>query len=224
MGRRALSRAGAAGLIGVAIALLVGSVAEANLGDLDMTFGTGGKQTLNLGGTDRATDVLVMSDGRLLVVGSTAATDAGHNDFAIGRFTASGAPDTSFNSSGHVTRGTPGVNDIGGGVVVQADGRIVVAGYGGPSQDFIAKRLNANGTVDGTFAGGTGTSDIDFGGAETMSAMVAQPDGKLVLVGGTGGGDFAIVRLNADGTPDTTFSGDESRFRATTRRTVRSVS
>ena len=40
--------------------------------------------------------------------------------------------------------------------------------------------------------------------------MVAQPDGKLVIVGSTsaGGGDFAIVRLNADGTPDTSFSGD----------------
>jgi hypothetical protein len=49
LGRRTLSRAGAAGIIGVALALLVASVAEANLGDLDTTFGSGGKQTLNLG-------------------------------------------------------------------------------------------------------------------------------------------------------------------------------
>jgi uncharacterized delta-60 repeat protein len=198
------------GIAALALALLAGSVAEANLGDLDTSFGSGGKQTLNLGGTDRATHVVVMSDGRLVVVGSTDATGGG--DFAVARFTAAGAPDTSFNSTGHVTLGTaPGVNDVGGGVVVQSDGRIVVSGFGGTSQDFITKRLNANGTVDGTFAGGTGTSDIDFGGAETMTAMVAQPDGKLVLVGstpGSGGGDFAIARLNADGTPDATFSGD----------------
>jgi uncharacterized delta-60 repeat protein len=209
MGRRTLSRGGAAAIIGVALALLVGSVAEANLGDLDTTFGSGGKQTLNLGGTDRATHVVVMPDGRLVVVGSTDATDAGHNDFAIARFTASGAPDTSFNSTGHVTLGTHGVDDVGGGVVVQADGRIVVSGFGGTSQDFITRRLNANGTVDGTFAGGTGTSDIDFGGADVMTAMVAQSDGKLVLVGSTPGAggahNFAIARLNADGTVDGTF-------------------
>src|SRR5437763_8721036 len=83
MGRRTLSRGGAAAIIGVALALLVGSVAEANLGDLDTTFGNGGKQTLNLGGTDRATHVVVMSDGRLLVVGSTDAVGGG--DFAVAR-------------------------------------------------------------------------------------------------------------------------------------------
>ena len=51
---------------------------------------------------------------------------------------------------------------------------------------------------------------VDFGGVDSVYAMLQQPDGKLVLVGATssGGGDFAIARLNADGTPDTGFSGD----------------
>ena len=204
----------ATGMATTMVALVLSSsVAVAAPGGLDGSFSADGKQTLNFGGADRATHVAITPDGRIVVVGMTDATGAG--DFAVARLLADGTPDSTFDSDGLKTLGTtPGVNDIGGGVVVQPDERIVVAGQGGAAQDFVAKRLNANGSLDTTFAGaGAGTAVVDFGGNETVGAMVAQPDGKLVIVGSTsaGGGSFAIVRLTAEGILDTSFSGDNAR-------------
>jgi uncharacterized delta-60 repeat protein len=199
----------AAGVVMALVAMGVSAAAAGPPGALDAGFGIGGKRTVNFGGTDRATHVAVAPDGRIVAIGATDATGGG--DFAVARLTADGNPDTSFGSGGQTTLGTTAaVNDIGAGVAVLPNEQIVVTGYGGAGQDFITRRLNADGTVDGTFAG-TGTSTVDFGGVETVSAMARQPDGGLVLVGSTnsvGGGDFAIARLNADGSPDTGFSGD----------------
>ena len=212
MSRRRSVRGGlafAACLVVALVAMGVSAAAAGPPGALDTGFGIGGKRTVNFGGTDRATHIAVAPDGHIVAVGATDATGGG--DFAVARLTADGSPDTSFGSGGQTTLGTTaGVNDIGAGVAVLPNEQIVVAGYGGAGQDFITRRLNADGTVDGTFAG-AGTSTVDFGGIETVSAMARQPDGGLVLVGSTssvGGGDFAIARLNADGSPDTGFSGD----------------
>ena len=103
------------------------------------------------------------------------------------------------------------MEDIGGGVVVLPDESIVVTGQGNSTKDFFTEQLNPDGSQDEAFAKATGgASTVDFGGEDAANDMVRQPDGKLVIVGSTsaGGGDFAIARLNADGTPDTTFSGD----------------
>ncbi|MGI8412566.1 MAG: delta-60 repeat domain-containing protein [Solirubrobacteraceae bacterium] len=193
------------------IMVLLASVAAAAPGGLDTSFNGTGKQTLDFGGKDQASHVALTPDGRVVVIGVTDATGGG--DYAVARFTAAGAPDSSFNGSGKTTLGTScpvcpaGVSDIGGGVVVLPDERIVVTGTGNATVDFVTKRLNANGSLDTSF-GSAGTSVVNFGKNDLANAMVRQPDGKLVLVGSTdatGGGDFAIARLNADGTPDTSF-------------------
>ncbi len=195
-----------AAIASVCALVLSASIATAAApGDLDTSFSGDGKQTLNFGGQDRGTHVAITPDGRIVVVGSTDAVGGG--DFAVGRFTSDGTPDATFGSGGKVTLGTAAA-DTGGGVVVLPDERIVVSGQGYATQDFVTKRLNADGSPDTSFTG-AGTSIVDFGGNDAVNAMVQQPDGKLVLVGSTSvGGDFAIARLNADGTPDTTFSGD----------------
>jgi len=58
----------------------------------------------------------------------------------------------------------------------------------------------ASGSLDASF-GGTGKVSADFGGDE--SAMVLQPDGKIIMVGGAG--DFIVARYNSDGTLDGSF-------------------
>jgi uncharacterized delta-60 repeat protein len=194
-------------LVPVALALPA-SVAMAAPGDLTGSFSGDGKQLVNFGGDDRATHVAVTPDGRIVVIGSTTATGSG--DFAVARLRADGTPDGTFDLDGRRTIGTQaGVNDTGGGVAVLPDERIVISGQGNSTQDFVTKRLTASGGLDPTFTGG-GTSVVDFGGNDAVNNMVRQPDGKLVLVGSTsgGGGDFAIARLNSNGTPDTSFSGD----------------
>jgi len=93
-------------------------------------------------------------------------------------------------------------------VAVQSDGKIIVGGnfttLDGATANRIA-RLNADGTPDTTFTTGTGTG-FDRG----VYAVAVQSDGKIIV-----GGEFRnlngttatrIARLNADGTPDTTFT------------------
>jgi uncharacterized delta-60 repeat protein len=62
--------------------------------------------------------------------------------------------------------------------------------------------------LDKTF-GHDGWIAIDSGGDETANGVAIQPDGKIVVAGGTTGtGDAAVYRLKADGSLDGSFDGD----------------
>jgi uncharacterized delta-60 repeat protein len=92
-------------------------------------------------------------------------------------------------------------------VLVQPNGRIVVAGGGAPAHSFCVVRLRSNGAFDETFGSG-GEKLIDFGGDEEAAWGAAlQPDGKIVLAGDSNF-KVAVARLNANGSLDTTFAGD----------------
>jgi len=67
---------------------------------------------------------------------------------------------------------------------VQPNGKIVLAGYGGPDNALAVTRLNADGSFDTSFDG-DGTAGVDFGGLEQGWAVALQADGKLVVVGHT---------------------------------------
>jgi uncharacterized delta-60 repeat protein len=73
--------------------------------------------------------------------------------------------------------------------------------------------LAADGDLDTGFDE-DGTTTIGLGGDDAAAGAAVQADGKLVVAGtsvaGTTGADFAVVRLNPDGTPDTSFSGGGS--------------
>ncbi len=114
--------------------------------------------------------------------------------------------DTSFAGTGK-KRINFGGTDIAHAVFVQPNGRIVVAGGGGPTSSFCVARLRSNGLLDKTFRS-SGKRVIDFGGADEAARGAAlQPDGKIVLAGHS---DFrvAVARLNPNGALDTTFLGD----------------
>jgi len=119
--------------------------------------------------------------------------------------------DKSFANTGKKTITFGGV-DAAHAVVVQPNGRIVVAGGGGAAaSEFCVARLRANGTLDTTF-GPAGKRRIAFGGdQEAAFGAALQPDGKIVLAGDS---DFrvAVARLNPNGTLDGTFSGDGKRL------------
>jgi uncharacterized delta-60 repeat protein len=120
--------------------------------------------------------------------------------------------DTSFSGDGKKTISFGGV-DTANVVLVQPNGRIVVAGSTrkvstAPSR-FCVARLRSNGTLDTAFGSG-GKRVISFGGdslGESVFGAALQPDGKIVLAGGS---DLraAVARLNPNGSLDTTFSGD----------------
>ena len=70
-----------------------------------------------------------------------------------------------------------------------------------------ARALPPNGSLDTSFSG-DGKQTTLFVGSEEATGVALQGDGRIVVVGGDGDGDFALARYNSNGSLDTTFSGD----------------
>jgi uncharacterized delta-60 repeat protein len=191
-------------------------------GSRDITFGTNGIVTTNVGlgfspFPETAQSIAIQPDGSIVAVG-WAPTPTNPSDVAIVRYTSTGALDTTFGTGG-IVRTAPGIAlDFAFGVALQADGRIVVAvgtftATGGP--DVAVLRYNADGSLDTTFGGGDGIVTTAIGPGGTPDAglsLVLQPDGRIVIAGYATSPtgvftDFALVRYNADGSLDATFGG-----------------
>ena len=180
------------------------------VGDLDPSFNFTGKLTTDfIMWDDVAKAVAVQSDGRIVVVGS--AYNGNDNDFAVARYNPDGTLDTTFGTMGKVITAFSASGDDATCVALQSDGKIVVAGIANntPAFDFAVVRYNANGTLDTSF-GVVGKVLTPLGvNFATVSGVVVQSDGKIVVVGNADNGvddDFALVRYNANGTLDTTFN------------------
>ncbi len=181
-------------------------------GSVDTTFGNNGVTFTDFNsGRDLAFDVVQQADGKLVVAGASAGP-TGRSDFAVARYTASGALDGAFGTGGKTTIIFGSGEDVAKGVAIQADGRIVLAGdtmFPG-NIDFAVARLNSNGTPDNSFSGDAKfTMDIASGREDHGNAVAIAPDGKLVVggwrVNATGFKDFALLRLNTNGTMDSSF-------------------
>jgi uncharacterized delta-60 repeat protein len=196
-------RSGAALIATGVVGLVFSAWAEAAPGDLDPTFSGDGKQTTSFGfGTSTAAAIVRQPDGKLVVAG----TDA--SDFVLARYNPNGSLDTTFSGDGKQRTDFSGDSgsDEAAGVALQANGKIVVVGGGGPNADFALARYNPNGSLDTTFSG-DGKQTTSFSGGSSASGVAIQDDGKLVVVGGAGT-DFALARYQPNGSLDTTFSGD----------------
>jgi uncharacterized delta-60 repeat protein len=102
-------------------------------------------------------------------------------------------------------------------IAVQSDGKVVLVGNNDSGRTRIA-RLNADGTLDRSFAG-NGLTSVDFGQESCrLNEIAVQRDGKIVAAGTskkagvvstlTGAFSYALARFNTDGTLDRSFSGD----------------
>jgi len=184
-------------------------------GSLDTTFDNDGKVTTDIGSSssDSAVSVVLQSDGKIVVVGIS--DSGGSSDFALVRYNVDGSLDTTFDNDGKVTTDIGSTSsDSAESVVLQSDGKIVVAGnsYSGGQSDFALVRYNSNGTLDTTFGTvGKIQTGISSGSDDAANDVVMQSDGKIVAGGYTDAGgsyDFVLVRYNTDGSLDTTFDGD----------------
>lgn len=122
---------------------------------------------------------------------------------------AAGDLDTSFSGDGKTTVNFTAGFDWVNAVLVQPDGNIVtIGGTGGRNGVFALARHNPDGTLDSNF-GGDGRVTTSLGrGWDSAEGIALQTDGKIVVVGGNEGGRMALARYNADGSLDSTFSGD----------------
>jgi uncharacterized delta-60 repeat protein len=173
-------------------------------GSLDMTFAHEGYlRTDFLGWRDTAYSVAIQHDGKIVVAGEAWGV-GGNEDFALARYNIDGSLDTSFGHDGKVTTDFSSLTDIAYSVAIQHDGKIVAAGWG--NGGFALARYNVDGSLDTTFSG-DGKLTIDFGSSAYAYSMAIQADGKIV-VAGMSDYNFALARLNIDGSLDITFSGD----------------
>jgi uncharacterized delta-60 repeat protein len=180
-------------------------------GTLDPSFGTGGTVTTDFGGSSAEVRALaVQPDGKIVAAGGVFVN--GIADFALARYNPDGSLDASFGRGGTASSpfDFPGSFDQVGGVVLQPDGKIVLAGSAVIDQFsvFALARYNSDGTLDAGFGSG-GVATTDFGQLSAAAFSVAvQPDGKIVLAGEAnidGGDDFALARYNSNGTLDASF-------------------
>ena len=170
-------------------------------GSLDSGFGTGGIVTTDFGSSyDYGFSVAMQSDGKIVVAGKS------HDDFIVVRYNSDGTLDTGFDDDGLVTTSFSS-NDIGYSVAIQADGKIVVAGYYVPGDfyyDIAVVRYNSDGSLDIKF-NTDGKATTAIGSADDVGYSVAiQSDGKIVVAGYSDNGsndDFAVVRYTGSSGP-----------------------
>ena len=194
----------------IAISMLLLIVpAHAAPGDLDATFGAGGKAIGPPGISGSA--IAMQSDGKIVVVGSSASSG-----FGVLRFTTEGELDQSFGLHGVVSTTFTSIGgDFATAVVMQPDGKIVVGGRtllasNDPSIPtyFALARYNADGTLDAGFGNGGKRVTAIGTSHDVINAIALQNDGKIVAAGSTQDGNLthiAVARYNIDGTLDTTF-------------------
>jgi uncharacterized delta-60 repeat protein len=185
-------------------------------GNLDLTFGAGGRVTTDFfSSIDSVAGISVQPDGKIVVAGTV--FNSSTYDFAIARYLSDGSLDSSFGSGGKVVTDLFGSNDFGNALVIQPDGKIIVAGStyrSGTVEDFALARYQSNGTLDSSFGSGGKVATDFFNDCDEVVALMLQPDGKIIAAGGAYGGtsfslstsnDIAVARYNADGSLDSSF-------------------
>ena len=195
--------------------------AQAAPGDLDLTFSGDGKQRTDFGfGASGAAATVRQPDGKIVAVGQATNIKPGFatpGDFALARYNADGTLDTSFSGDGKQRTDFGGNPDGATGVVLQADGKIVVVGssiHDDGGGYFALARYNPDGSLDASFSGdGKQTTNFGSSGVGGATGVALQGDGKIVVVGSSNFGgshtsDFALARYNPNGSLDTSFSGD----------------
>jgi uncharacterized delta-60 repeat protein len=189
-------------------------------GSLDQTFGQSGRVMTDFSATtDIAYAVALQPDSKLVVAGTSYANnDYSEEAFAVVRYNSNGTRDLSFGVNGKVTTDFPNLAAVPSTVIVQPDGKILVAGGAFPQftflGDFAMVRYNADGSPDASFGtGGIVRTRFSAGGSYAYAAAVLS-NGKIIAAGtvfvdfstdDSSNTDFGLVRYNPNGTIDRTF-------------------
>jgi uncharacterized delta-60 repeat protein len=185
-------------------------------GSLDITFDGDGMLTTSIGtGVDQVYAMAIQADGKIVVAGC--ANMGGQDyDVALARYNADGSLDTTFDGDGKLTTAIGAGREQANAMIIQSDGKIVVAGYaymGSQDYDVALARYNADGSLDTTFDGDGMLTTAIGTSYEQANAVAIQADGKIVVagyayLGGSNDSDIVVARYNTDGSLDSTFSDD----------------
>ncbi|WP_018615899.1 Ig-like domain-containing protein [Segetibacter koreensis] len=181
-----------------------------NDGSMDSTFSEDGKQTTDFNSwLESAVLVTIQRDGKILVIGTVS------HHFALARYDVHGNPDYTFGRGGKIITTFRGFeNNDPSSVILQNDGKIIVAGFAEKEvglSDFAIARYKTNGILDSSFSN-DGLQTTDFDSLDNTSNSIAiQANGKIVLAGASSihgliaRGTYCVARYNLNGSLDNTF-------------------
>jgi len=174
-------------------------------GTLDNSFGNNGKIRTHFGGSVCGEDVVIQSNGKILVAGGAYSDESGAR-FALVRYNSDGSLDITFGSNGIVTTDIiDGNGDAGKSVVIQSTGKIVVIGSSSDNGIIALARYNSDGSLDNTF-GTDGKLTTDVGNEMLTENAVIQPNGKIVVIASKFNSyESILVRYNKNGSLDNNF-------------------
>ncbi len=181
-------------------------------GSLDNSFDTDGIITTPIGNyIDKAYSIAIQNDGKIVIAGKS--FNGANDDFALARYNANGSLDNTFGTNGKVITSIGTSADRAFSLVLQIDGKIIVAGESSNSNyyDFALIRYNTNGSIDSTF-GNEGIVITSIGlYSEVIHSLAIQSDGKIIAVGTSSNGPntvIALARYNTNGTLDNNLDSD----------------
>jgi uncharacterized delta-60 repeat protein len=202
-----------AGLAATATTVDFGAARFNTNGALDLTFGSLGRVTNNVGGGtfDGAYAMAIQPDGKIVLAGAVAlggfpgpiSDNQKVNSFvALARLNTNGTLDTNFGNNGTVLTEVGAFSDYALSLALQPNGKMLVAGASanGNYQWFV-QRHNSNGSIDSTY-GDNGARFVNFGSGtnEYANAIALDSSGRAVVVGDAGG-VFGVARLLQDASP-----------------------
>lgn len=163
-------------------------------GKADTTFNSNAEASL-ASGFGSAPLVQANADGSVLV----SAVEG--NTLKVAQLNADGTRDTSFGTDGLLTLQADGAFQFVESIVTLADGSMLV--HAAPDFQNSLLKYTANGELDTRFGDNGLVALSSF--ASYRGDMVVQDDGKILIAGTTSFDDFAVMRLNADGSLDVSF-------------------
>jgi uncharacterized delta-60 repeat protein len=185
-------------------------------GNLDPSFSGDGRASVDFGPDSNDYARTVLASGVKLVLAGTRyrdvlAFDDMGGDFALARLNGDGTLDSAFSGDGRVTTDLGG-HDLLTAAAIQSDGKIVAVGATGNGFGEVAiARYNTDGSLDTSFAG-DGVQQLSVEASSIANVVAIQPSGKIVVAGTSSDGlestSGFVTRVNANGSPDSTFAGD----------------
>lgn len=180
-------------------------------GTLDPGFGANGIVSADMNNNyDHTFGIALQPDGK--IVASVYTFDGVRYRFGVARFNSNGSFDNSFGVGGKIISQV-GFDDVAKAITLQADGKIIIAGYTwNPSYtdtDMALARYNTDGSPDTTFGTGGIIIHPNSAGYDYLFSITVQPDGKIIGAGESmiaNYADFLLARFNTDGSLDATFN------------------
>ena len=168
-------------------------------GQLDNRFAYSGITNVDIGSRDMGYSIISLPDQSILL--------AGESGWGVGiaKFTANGSLDSNFGQGGKVVLSDFSHSEVVK-VITSTDGKIFIASdtNSGSNRDLSIIKLNANGTIDTSFAV-QGKASFDFDGRnDYLSDLLITAGGKILLIGSSSG-DFSVLRLNSNGSLDASY-------------------